>query len=306
MSNISKNNYWIKLYHEIIHDPKMGRLPDNVWRRCIELFLMAGEMQQDGQLPDFDTIAWELRVKNPEHLEAEMSHLQSVGILTLCEGCWIVTKFAERQAKIADADKQKAYRDRQRVTPTVTETLPVVTQNKNQNKNKDTNSGNSGNNIFTLYENEIGFITQGVTDMLKEDEQLYPFQKIEEAVKIAVEKNVRNWSYIRGILRKWAVNGYQTEKQPAAAFGEPETIELPELSPDEIMIKEFYREAKNSFPAMVYTTHLQPARLIELNGKMILGVSEAALFHLGRGAMPQTLNLVAQNIGVDSIELRQV
>lgn len=36
--------YWIKLYHEILHDPKMGRLPDNLWRRCIELFLLAGEL----------------------------------------------------------------------------------------------------------------------------------------------------------------------------------------------------------------------------------------------------------------------
>jgi len=25
--------YWIKLYHEILNDPKMGRLPDRLWRR---------------------------------------------------------------------------------------------------------------------------------------------------------------------------------------------------------------------------------------------------------------------------------
>ena len=26
-------SYWIKLYHEVLNDPKMGRLPDRLWRR---------------------------------------------------------------------------------------------------------------------------------------------------------------------------------------------------------------------------------------------------------------------------------
>ena len=28
--------YWIKLYHEILDDPKMGRLSDRTWRRTNE------------------------------------------------------------------------------------------------------------------------------------------------------------------------------------------------------------------------------------------------------------------------------
>ena len=36
--------FWIKLYHEILDDPKMGRMPDRLWRRTIELFLLAGEL----------------------------------------------------------------------------------------------------------------------------------------------------------------------------------------------------------------------------------------------------------------------
>ena len=31
--------YWIKLYHEVLDDPKMALLPDRLWRRTIELFI---------------------------------------------------------------------------------------------------------------------------------------------------------------------------------------------------------------------------------------------------------------------------
>jgi len=40
---------------------KMGRLSDSAFRRCIELFLLAGEQEaRDGSLPAPCDIAWEL------------------------------------------------------------------------------------------------------------------------------------------------------------------------------------------------------------------------------------------------------
>lgn len=108
------NGFWIKLYHEILYDPKMGRLPDNVWRRCIELFLMAGERAEGGKLPPVSDMTWSLRI-NPSQFEDEISQLLEVGILSTDEdGGLYVTKFRERQGRIPAADKQKAYRDRKR------------------------------------------------------------------------------------------------------------------------------------------------------------------------------------------------
>jgi hypothetical protein len=108
-------NFWIKLYHEVLHDPKMGRLPDNVWRRAIELFLLAGELDEDGKLPDTEDIAWLLHRPNVEELETELVHLEKVKILTRLEdGSWLVTKFSDRQKAIGDAERAKAYRDRKR------------------------------------------------------------------------------------------------------------------------------------------------------------------------------------------------
>ena len=53
-------NSWIKLYHEILSDSKMGRMNDHLFRRTIELFLLAGQEGKDGILPDIDGIAWSL------------------------------------------------------------------------------------------------------------------------------------------------------------------------------------------------------------------------------------------------------
>jgi hypothetical protein len=110
------SKYWIKLYHEILHDPKMGRLPDNVWRRAIELFLLAGELDEGGKLPETEEIAWLLRQPNPEKLEAELEHLEQVKILALIPDGWLVTKFADRQAAVSDADRMKEYRNRKRAS----------------------------------------------------------------------------------------------------------------------------------------------------------------------------------------------
>lgn len=112
--DLMASNFWIKLYHEILHDPKMGKLPDNVWRRAIELFLLAGELDENGKLPNTEDLAWLLHRPNIEEFEAELTHLEKVNILTRLDDGWLVTKFSERQRAIGDAERAKAYRDRKR------------------------------------------------------------------------------------------------------------------------------------------------------------------------------------------------
>jgi len=118
------SKYWIKLYHEIIDDPKMGKLSDALWRRCIELFLIAGEYDSGGQLPSLDNIAWKLR-SNAELLEAELNDLARVGITNLVNGTWEITKFEERQARPYSMEpaavRQRAYRAKIKEEEKITE-----------------------------------------------------------------------------------------------------------------------------------------------------------------------------------------
>ena len=105
--------YWIKLYHEILRDPKMGRLPDRAWRRTIELFLLAGEMGSEGILPAVADMAWQLRIDEATLLE-DMATLAEHGILTETEDGWLVTNFASRQGPVSDTERMSRYRERLR------------------------------------------------------------------------------------------------------------------------------------------------------------------------------------------------
>lgn len=62
-------------------------------------------------------------------------------------------------------------------------------------------------NIFTLYERHIGPLTPMMAEALKEAEQEYAQDWLEEAVRIAVENNARAWSYIEAILTRWKEQG---------------------------------------------------------------------------------------------------
>ena len=56
-------------------------------------------------------------------------------------------------------------------------------------------------NIYRLYEQNVGPLTPLIADALREAEATYPMEWIAEAVRAAVEANVRRWRYIDAILR---------------------------------------------------------------------------------------------------------
>lgn len=61
--------------------------------------------------------------------------------------------------------------------------------------------------IFTLYEQNIGMLTPMIAEELREAEKLYPESWIRDAIKEAVNQNIRKKSYILAILERWAAEG---------------------------------------------------------------------------------------------------
>ena len=57
-------------------------------------------------------------------------------------------------------------------------------------------------NIFKLYEDNIGPITPMIAEILREAEKEYPPDQIEQAIRIAVENNARNWRYVSAVLER--------------------------------------------------------------------------------------------------------
>jgi DnaD/phage-associated family protein len=71
-------------------------------------------------------------------------------------------------------------------------------------------------NIFTLYEQNIGVLTPMIAENLQAAEQEYPAEWIEEAIRIAVTKNARNWRFVEAVLRTWKEKGrYETDRGSA-------------------------------------------------------------------------------------------
>lgn len=111
------SKYWIKLFIEVLDDPKVARLPDNLWRRFFECCLLAGEVNNGGRLPPPGEIAWRLRL-GEETLLREFSQLDDLGLLTyrvenvLDEGHWVVTNFTKRQAPIKTIERVRRHRAR--------------------------------------------------------------------------------------------------------------------------------------------------------------------------------------------------
>lgn len=69
-------------------------------------------------------------------------------------------------------------------------------------------------NIFRLYEQNIGPLTPMLAEALREAERTYPMAWIEEAIRIAVENNVRRWRYVEAILRaRMEREGYGTDRR---------------------------------------------------------------------------------------------
>ena len=225
--------FWIKLYHEILDDPKMGRMPDRLWRRTIELFLLAGELDQEGLLPSVHDMSWRLRV-NDDALQDDLNLLISYGIVTVDNDVFTVTKFAERQTAMTATER--AARDRaakknavyygesnetrelsvRKAYADCNETRELSVRKANTDIDKireeveedtDTEPLPPAGAIFKVYESEIGVLTATIAEELKLAVSEYPDGWIIDALKESARQNKRNWSYARAILKRWKAEG---------------------------------------------------------------------------------------------------
>jgi DnaD/phage-associated family protein len=67
-------------------------------------------------------------------------------------------------------------------------------------------------NVFQLYEENIGPLSPLIAQELREAEELYPLEWLEEALKEAALQNKRSWRYAAAILQRWATEGRKREK----------------------------------------------------------------------------------------------
>ena len=87
-------------------------------------------------------------------------------------------------------------------------------------------------NIFSVYEKNIGLLTPLIADALTDALKDYPEQWVEDALKVAVESEVRTWAYARGVLKRWQRDGRDSAApKPASAASAPKVF-VPEVRTD--------------------------------------------------------------------------
>lgn len=108
---------WIKLYTEILDDPKIGRLTWAQRGMWDALLLLAGRLDHrdendnpTGQLDTLENVAWHLRCTK-EELEETVKAMNDLGMIDERDGILFVTNFTKRQA-ISQSAKHEQVRQR--------------------------------------------------------------------------------------------------------------------------------------------------------------------------------------------------
>lgn len=225
---MATNNYWMKLWFDILRDPKMGMLPDRLWRRVIELFLLAGQKGEEGLLPTVAEIAWQLN-KPEKAIIIDLENIRKTGIVDINgNGVWYVANFKKRNAPVENTKRVKDFRTRERyekgnedvteVKRECNEALQLRYQEEQKNRRteeqiKDTTTSDENfAKIVTTYQNVCGVINPITADKLRLAYEEYEPQWIIDALTESAVQNKRNWAYAEAILKRWKVEGRNSKR----------------------------------------------------------------------------------------------
>jgi hypothetical protein len=125
---------WIRLWTEMLDDPKVGLLDDTTWRVTVSLFMLAGEVDQEGLLGKGKVIAWRLRRDEAQVLDA-LNQLSALGIVeTNPEGDWRLCNFSKRNQRVEDKIRQQQHRKAARSSTLVSQPVTGLSQEWSQSE----------------------------------------------------------------------------------------------------------------------------------------------------------------------------
>lgn len=98
--------HWFRLYTDVLHDPKVQRLPGDLFKAWVNLLCLAS--QSDGRLPKIEDIAFSLRI-NERDAQNSVTELVSRGLLDDREGVVTPHNWAIHQ-KNSDSSTERMRR----------------------------------------------------------------------------------------------------------------------------------------------------------------------------------------------------
>lgn len=213
---------WVKLHTKMLDNPDMAELPDYLYRRWIELLMLAGRNDADGQLQPVKKMAFILHLPEVKLSEA-LTALSAVGVVHQeTDGSWHITNWRKHQYS-ESVDRVRKYREKHKEIDENSARYSNESERKNANSARVTSLSSTSTLIssdssilFKLYESEIGTITKSMADVLGDAWDEYPHEWFPVAIAEAVRNNARKWAYIEAILKRWKVDGFQSKNGKGA------------------------------------------------------------------------------------------
>lgn len=253
---------WVKLWTEILHDRKMHQLTDRQFRVCLNLFAMAGIVDDDGELMPFDDMAFQLRM-DPADLLSDLHVLRKANIVDEQDGEWWLVHYEFRQPQPPSAKpaavlvrvhkhraKLKAERNALRndgvtsVTTLQKSVTSVTTEIREEEKREEEMRATAEVDIawaaaVKFFQDNISLIS---SSMLPDMLDVWSMLEVNDcagwwnqAIAIAAARNKRNWAYVRTVLQNCLSEGHPPQSngsgpKPRARRSAVTKIQLPDGS----------------------------------------------------------------------------
>ena len=108
---------WFRFYSDALDNPKVQRLPAELFKTWVNLLCLANRSKDRGELPPLEDIAFGLRMA-PEQVQAALAELKGRGLLTERDGTFTPHDWEEHQHRSdtpeAAAERKRRQRDRER------------------------------------------------------------------------------------------------------------------------------------------------------------------------------------------------
>jgi hypothetical protein len=120
---------WVKLWTKQLENPEIAELPDYLYRRWIEILMLAGKNDADGLLQPVRKMAYILRLKEAQLSENLMS-LNQIGVVHQDDaGNWHVTNWKKHQYS-ESTDRVRKFRDKKQKEESGDDAVTVTRYNR--------------------------------------------------------------------------------------------------------------------------------------------------------------------------------
>lgn len=205
--------YWLKLYTEILDDPKYHRLSEQAKLGMIELMMVAKKHDKDGCLPSLDDICFYTR-RDTDWWNKVIDELEKIFYVIKDDSGERIRKFAERQQAVDPKERKKQARAKKQREEYRDETSQhtgrKVSENRDREEIDKDKEGEKENNrvspVQSMIESIIGIPPANAADTKALDE-ITALNPTKEDIKAAyswlqgIGKQVRYYSSLVGPIR---------------------------------------------------------------------------------------------------------